>query len=80
MSVISSSAGPDGLPSSSLKKNWLPVLIKQLKIFFRKLLDSGDIPAIFKRAAIVPIFKGGDRTCPSNYRPISLTPFFDETP
>ena len=45
-----------------------------MKILFRKSLDSGDISAIFKRAAIVPIFKGGDRTCPSNYRPISLTP------
>ena len=70
---VSSSAGPDGLPSSFLK-NCLPVLIKPLKILLRKSLDSGDIPAIFKRAAIVPIFKGGDRTCPANYRPISLTP------
>ena len=67
---VSSSAG---LPSSFLK-NCLPVLIKPLKILVRKSLDSGDIPTIFKRAAIVPIFKGGDRTCPSNYRPISLTP------
>ena len=73
---VSSSAGPDGLPSFFLK-NCLPVLIKvikPLKILFRKSLDSGDIPAIFKRAAIVPIFKGGDRTCPPNYRPISLAP------
>ena len=58
----------------SFLKNCLPVLIKPLKILFRKSLDSGDIPAIFKCAAIVPIFKGGDRTCPANYRPISLTP------
>ena len=69
----SSSAGPDGLPSSFLKE-CLPELIQPLKILFRKSLDSGDIPAILKRAAIIPVFKGGDKTCPSNYRPISLTP------
>ena len=67
------SAGPDGLPSSFLKE-CLPELIQPLKILFRKSLDSGDIPAILKRAAIIPVFKGGDETCPSNYRPISLTP------
>ena len=70
---VSSSDRTDRLPSFFLK-NCLPVLIKPLKILFRKSLDSGDIPAILKRAAIVPIFKGGDQTCPSNYRPISLTP------
>ena len=58
----SSSAGPDGLPSSFLKE-CLPELIQPLKIFFRKSLDSGDILAILKRAAIIPVFKGGDKTC-----------------
>ena len=67
------SAGPDGLPSSFLKE-CPPELIQPLKILFRKSLDSGDIPAILKRAAIIPVFKGGDKTCPSNCRPISLTP------
>ena len=47
---VTSSAGPEGLLSSFLK-NCLPVLIKPLKILFRKSLDSGDIPAIFKHAA-----------------------------
>ena len=53
----SSSAGPDGLPSSFLKE-CLPELIQPLKIIFRKSLDSGDIPAILKRASKIPVFKG----------------------
>ena len=69
----SSSAGPDELPSSFLKE-CLPELIQRLQILFRKSLDSGDIPEILKRAAIIPVFRGGDKTCLSNYRPISLTP------
>ena len=37
-------------------------------------LESGIIPECLKRAAIVPIYKSGDKSLPSNYRPISLTP------
>ena len=37
-------------------------------------LESGIIPDCFKRAAIVPIYKSGDKLLPSNYSPISLTP------
>ena len=32
------------------------------------------VPECLKRAAIVPIHKSGDKSLPSNYRPISLTP------
>ena len=69
----SSFAGPDGLPSTFLKECLLE-LIQPLKILFRKSLDSGGISAILKRATIIQAFKGGDKTCPSNYCPISLIP------
>ena len=40
---------------------------------FRLSLLSGVIALSLKRAVIVPVFKSGDRTTPSNYRSIALT-------
>ena len=40
---------------------------------FSHSLSHGVIPKSWKRAAIIPIYKSGDKTVPSNYRPISLT-------
>ena len=36
-------------------------------------LDKGILPRDWKRANIVPIYKGGNRSNPLNYRPVSLT-------
>ena len=41
--------------------------------FFSYSLSHGVIPKSWKRATIIPIYKSGDNTVPSNYRPISLT-------
>ena len=67
-----SAAGPDGLPSSLLV-NCAKELAPFLLIIFTHSLSSGVVPPSFKRAAITPVFKSGDRSVPSNYRPISLT-------
>ena len=67
-----SAAGPDGIPSSLLincASEIAPLLSKLFTASFLK----GYIPPSFKRAAIVPIFKSGDKCLPGNYRPISLT-------
>ena len=44
-----------------------------LAIIYQKLLDEGVCPNEWKSANVTPIHKKGDRTDPSNYRPVSLT-------
>ena len=43
-------------------------------MLFIQSLESGIIPEFLKRAAIVPIYKNGDKSLPSNYHSIYLTP------
>ncbi|MCG7865188.1 MAG: hypothetical protein JAY74_02330 [Candidatus Thiodiazotropha taylori] len=65
-------AGPDSIK---------PVVLKQLKmeiapvicLLFEKTLQTGQLPSEWKKAQVCPLFKKGDKTDPSNYRPISLT-------
>lgn len=35
-------------------------------------LETGTFPSAFKHAEVCPVFKNGDKSSPSNYRPISL--------
>ena len=67
----SSAAGPDDIPSSLLV-NCATELAQFLLIIFTHLLSSG-VPPSFIRVAFTPVFKSGDVSTPSNYRPISLT-------
>ena len=69
----SSAPGPDGIQASFWKKCAIELAVP-LQMLFIQSLESGIIPECLKRAAIVPIFKSGDKSLPSNYRPISLTP------
>ncbi len=65
------SCGPDGIPSF-LYKQCRNVLAFPLAALFQRSLDTGEVPAIWKRSLIVPIFKKGNRSKPTNYRPVSL--------
>jgi len=65
-------SGPDNLPARFLKEvanQIAPVL----SVVFQASLDQGCLPDIWKTAAVVPIYKKGSRTNPSNYRLVSLT-------
>ena len=64
--------GHGGIPTSLLI-NCTEEIAPILKIIFSHSLSSSLIPTFFKEAAIIPVFKSGDKSLPSNYRPISLT-------
>ncbi|CAL4210788.1 unnamed protein product, partial [Meganyctiphanes norvegica] len=67
-----SSAGPDDIPALFLIKT-KETISTPLKLVMRKSLDEGMIPNIYKLANITPIHKGGAKTKPEQYRPVSLT-------
>ena len=71
--IIDASSGPDGIQASFWKKCAIEIVVP-LQMLFIQSRESGIIPQCLKRAAIVPIFKSGDKSLPSNYRPIPLTP------
>jgi len=66
------SCGPDGLP---------PILFKRLKyaisyplgLLYNQLISDGYVPSEWLTAHIVPVYKKGNASDVTNYRPISLT-------
>jgi hypothetical protein len=59
--------------------NWLLKQIKNevsspLSHIINVSLSQNHIPAVWKRAKVIPVYKSGDKDDPGNYRPISLLP------
>ena len=66
------STGPDGIPPFILKE-LSNELAPVFTLLFQASLSQGKIPLDWKMAHITPIFKKGDPSKASNYRPVSLT-------
>jgi hypothetical protein len=63
---------PDGYPAVFLK-NIADAICLPLSMLFQKSMSQGVIPNIWKKAIVIPVFKKGNSSKVSNYRPISLT-------
>lgn len=67
---IKSSTTPDGLPPIFFKK-FAIFLAEPLALIFSRLYNDGVVPDYFRRGAVTPVYKKGDKTCVENYRPVS---------
>ena len=65
-------AGPDDI-SPRILKELAHTIAPVLTTIFRRSYDTGEVPDTWRKANVVPIYKKGTKSDPSNYRPISLT-------
>ena len=59
-------------------KKSIDVIVKPLTNIFNKSFNTGVFPYSMKTAKVVPIFKSGNKSDLTNYRPISLLPQFSK--
>ena len=68
-----SSCGYDNISNKHIKYA-RSVLIKPLTLLINQCLHTGVYPSQLKMSRVKPLFKSGDKSLFSNYRPISLLP------
>ena len=68
----SKATGPDLIPMRVLKEA-ASAIAPFLCFIFQKSIDTGSVPADWKHANIIAVYKKGSRTAANNYRPVSLT-------
>ena len=69
--IKSDAIGPDGIPGY-IYKGCIEYLSAPLAIIFNLSIGNKQYPSAWKKGRISPIFKKGDRSDISNYRPICI--------
>ena len=77
LTLNNSSAGHDELPPF-VAKSCIEEFIEPLTYMINESLRTGICPSELKIARVVPIFKSGDPSLLTNYRPISVLSFFSK--
>ena len=68
---INKASGPDNI-SHRMLKGCINSICEPLCILYNRPISEGVFPESWKKAIVTPIFKKGDKSLPSNYRPVSL--------
>ncbi len=71
------SSGHDGISTKLIKKR-SPFIVSPLTHICNKLITSGIFPERMKYAIVNPLFKKGEKTELTNYRPISILSSFSK--
>ena len=71
------STGLDGI-SARLLKDAAAIIAPTLTDIFNQSLKSSVFPKIWKKGKVTPIYKSGDRSNMSNYRPITVLPILSK--
>lgn len=69
---VHSAPGPDCI-SNFVLKNCAVSIAPFLTLMYKTSLEQCVLPADWKNANVIPVYKSGDKTKKCNYRPISLT-------
>ena len=69
---VNKATGPDGISNRMLKSTCNTVCAPLTRLFNLSLRDH-QYPGLWKVAHVMPLFKKGDKSLTSNYRPVSLT-------
>lgn len=76
-SLKSASAGWDGISLNIVKSSFISI-VEPLTHCMNLSLMNGIVPDELKIARVIPLFKSGDITLFSNYRPVSVLPLFSK--
>ena len=68
---LGKATGLDGI-SHHMLKNTRNTICYPLAILFNLSLEKSEFPSLWKIASVLPLFKNGEKTLVTNYRPISL--------
>ena len=63
--------GKDGIGAEFYKSSSY-IILPFLNAIFNKILDTGNFPKVWSQIMIIPLYKSGSKSEPTNYRGISL--------